>query len=378
MSIKDGIRHDEKPADQQDLLRQLQELQRDFDVLQAAALRGADREDIREVRQQLLNEEAAAKLQARLWAEQQQASQDAGQIELNLTSFAQLDAKPIKYRIPGILLHEGLLLISGAAKIGKTTFILELIDCLRSGKPFLGIDCARIIDRIAYLNLEMPQSLLRYYATEMKLPLDSDHILVADLNGRAGKLGLLNETARRHLADQLRKAEVEALIFDPLSALVAAMPDANSNDNDLMRRVLEAVKALAAKADIDLVIVVDHTGHEAQGRARGASSKQDTPDMLWAIEKMGDDARRLTVSGRGVSGEHGYRLSQETQRLMPVEIADTSSKKSKKEEKEDDTLSRLRDVRQEHPDWTIRQVSDECKLGYGTVQRRWTKTSPAD
>ena len=223
MSIKDGIRHDEEPADRQDLLRRLQELERDLGTLQAEALRGTNPEEVREIRQQMLNEEAA-RLQAQLWAKQHVADQDAGQFELTLTSFAQLSSELIRYRIPGILLDKGLLLICGAAKIGKTTFIIELIDCLRSGKPFLGIECARIMDQIAYLNLEMPASLLRHYAEKMGLPLDSERILIADLNGRAGQLGLLNETARSHLADQLRKAEVEALIVDSLGALVAAIP----------------------------------------------------------------------------------------------------------------------------------------------------------
>ena len=281
MNIGDGIKHDSEPADQQDLLRQLQELERDLSTIRAEALRGADPDSIREVRQQLLNEDAAARLQAQLYARQQLAEADAEEFELELTTFAKLSSEPIKYLIPGILLDKGLLLISGPAKVGKTTFIIELVDALRSGGRFLGIECDRITDKIAYLNLEMPASLLRHYAEKMELQLDSERILIADLNGRAGKLGLLNETSRRYLAGQLKDAQIQVLIVDPLGALVAAIPDANSNDNDLMRRLLEAIKALATEADIDLAIVIDHTGHEATGRARGASSKLDTPDMLW-------------------------------------------------------------------------------------------------
>lgn len=371
MSIKDGIRHDEEPADRQDLLRRLQELERDLGTLQAEALRGTNPEEVREIRQQMLNEEAA-RLQAQLWAKQHVADQDAGQFELTLTSFAQLSSEPIRYRIPGILLDKGLLLICGAAKIGKTTFIIELIDCLRSGKPFLGIECARIMDQIAYLNLEMPASLLRHYAEKMGLPLDSERILIADLNGRAGQLGLLNETARSHLADQLRKAEVEALIVDPLGALVAAIPDASSNDNDLMRRLLEAIKALAAEANIDLVIVIDHTGHQDQNRARGASSKLDTPDMLWAIEKLGNDARQLTVSGRVDNPGQvlGFQLNKTSNRLVPVKIADVETKAEN-----DLLLAQLQELIDQQPGIYQRGAAKELQVTLPRIQRRWNRVT---
>ena len=372
MAISDGIR-DPEPEDQEELLRQLQELKQNAETLQAHLLRGVDPESVKEIRQQMLNEEAAAKLQAHLYAKEYVAGQEAEQTELNLTTFAQLSSEPISYRIPGILLDKGLLLISGAAKIGKTTFILELIDCLRSGRPFLGLDTKRCSDRIAYLNLEMPAPLLRHYAEKMGIPLDSDRLRVADLNGQASKLQLLNEKSRTHLANQLRKAEVEVLIFDPLSALVAAIPDANSNDNDLMRRVLEAVKALAAEAGIDLVIIIDHTGYEATGRARGASSKQDTPDMLWSIEKLGEDARQLTAGGRvdNPGQKVGFRLSQVTHRLQPVQITDA---KSKSGGEADQTLSRIQELYDEHPGWSQRKIADELDINQSVVSRRLKKT----
>lgn len=253
---------------------------------------------------------------ARREADRQLAEEDAGEFDLGLMSLSALDDTPMRFRIDGIMLHEGMLLISGEAKIGKTTFVLELTDCLCSGRSFVGLNCRRVTNRVAYFNLEMPQSLLRHYAAEMDLPLDSSRVQVADLNGRAGKLALalLREESRRRLAVQLRKAEIEVLIIDPLSALVASIPDGNSNDNDLMRRLLEAVKALAAEANIDLVVIVTHTGHDDKGRPRGASSQLDTPDMLWSIEKCGED-RKLTVKGRGVSGEVTFRLDEATHRL---------------------------------------------------------------
>lgn len=228
-----------------------------------------------------------------------------------------LDDTPLTYRIENLLPTGCNVLFSGYAKTGKSTLVLDLIRALTTKDDFLGsLPCTRTSGTVVYLNLELSDMMLRSYALQNGLELSNSRLRVLSLRGQAGKLRVLDENFRAEFARQLAEQECEVLIVDPLAPIVAMM-GISSDDNDKVREVLEGFSEIAELAGIDHVIIVDHTGHEAKGRARGASSKGDWPDAIWNLEANGD-SRTLTATGRGVEAKLSIARNPETGRLEVV------------------------------------------------------------
>lgn len=204
---------------------------------------------------------------------------------------------------------EGNVLISAYRKAGKTSLILNLVAALTTPNKFLGgLSCRPVPGPVVYVNLELHQSMLRQYCTDMGLKLDNDMVLVQDYRGHATKFLLQEEDWRAEYAEKLWKQEASVLIIDPISPLLA-MNGVDSNDNDMARVVLENLGEIAADAQLDHLIVIDHTGHAEKGRARGASGKEDWADMLWNVvadAEPNSPYRSLNVIGRGVQGHQRY------------------------------------------------------------------------
>lgn len=244
---------------------------------------------------------------------------------LDLKRFSDLSSAPFTYRIEPMLPMHGNMMLSGYAKLGKTSLIMHLMRALITDHDFLGRPCEQVDGSIVYLNFEMPEQFLRKYAKDAKLKLSHDQLYVSDYRGRAGDFWemLVTMGGADELSKTLTDVECSVLIVDPISVLIS-MSGNSSQNNDEVREVLETLGSMAAKARLDHLIIVDHTGHGAKDRARGASAKMDWPDVIWNLQKAGDDSgRRLDVIGRAAWGEANYHMDADGQ-LEPSSAPHTS------------------------------------------------------
>lgn len=231
---------------------------------------------------------------------------------------SELDATPVRYRIPGLLTMNGNVLFSAYRKLGKTTLTASLITALTTDSQFLGLPCKPLDGPLVYVNLELHQNMLREYMLSQGNDLDTKLVGVQDYRGDAGRFHLEDDAWRHDYADMLYNYRASALIIDPLSPLMA-MNAVDSDNNDMARMVLEQLGEIAAEAELHHLIVVDHTGHADKTRARGASGKADWADVLWNLsgDEKGKD-RTLDVMGRGTSGSVSYSMDGSGQ-LAPLQ-----------------------------------------------------------
>ena len=91
------------------------------------------------------------------------------------------------------------------------------------------------------------------------------------------------------------------------------------------------------------------------------------------IEKLGEDARQLTVGGRIDNPGHviGFQLNTVMNRLFPVQVADI--KDTGKGKGKDPYIDQIRKLRTDHPDWSQRKVAREMDVNPSIVNRRWEK-----
>jgi hypothetical protein len=239
--------------------------------------------------------------------------------------FSDLSDEPFAYRIQDIMTMQGNLLFSAAAKSGKTSLMMHGVSALTTSADFLGVyPCATTSGRVVYVNMEMPQQLLRKYAVDAGLNLASDKCRILDFRGRAGNFRIDNPKYRRALAEELDRIECEVLIIDPFSAF-ASMLGVDSDNTDQCRQLLEQITEVGVLAEVDTTIVVDHTGHGDQSRPRNSSAKRDWADMLWNIQGRHDEPRKLTVEGRAVGASVTYLMDPVTKELEASVPADVDS-----------------------------------------------------
>lgn len=166
---------------------------------------------------------------------------------------------------PRVLTPGGMIVLGGAAKVGKSDFVLSWLVHMAAGEPFLGMKTPRRL-RVFYLQAEVQYHYLRERLQNMKLP--------EILTWRAGdnlfitpqlKL-VLNDQGMEEATNLLRKASekepIDIIVIDPLRNLFDGGEDgASENDNQAMmyflkQRVEKLRDAVNPKAGI---IIVHHT-----------------------------------------------------------------------------------------------------------------------
>ncbi len=202
---------------------------------------------------------------------------------------------------------------------------MHMLNALSEGEDFLGRECREVSVTVVYVNLELNQSMLRKYAEDMGIDLEDKHLKVLDYQGRASQLKIDDSGFRNSFAAAVKDVEGKVLVLDPLSPILS-MLGIDSNDTDRVREVLENLGEMAKQAGCDLVII-DHTGHTAQGRPRNSSAKLDWPDVLWNLQLASKDetdpGRELHVgTGRGVMASTIYYRMDEDGSLVPGDEED--------------------------------------------------------
>lgn len=229
-------------------------------------------------------------------------SSEDEQQEFEFLRFSDLDDTPVICRIDGMWARGTNLLLSAFAKAGKSTLVMHLLKALSEGSDFLGRKSLKVDGTVIYVNLELNQSLLRKFAKDTGVDLESDRLWALDQQGKAGQLRFDDPGFRKDFAGFMKDLDCEVLVIDPLSPILA-MVGIDSNDTDQTRRAMEWIGEMATDADADTVII-DHTGHADKTRARNSSAKLDWTGVSWNLRAPSDETdRRRTLhvgTGRGV------------------------------------------------------------------------------
>ncbi|WP_263080087.1 AAA family ATPase [Endozoicomonas sp. Mp262] len=172
---------------------------------------------------------------------------------------------------PRVLTPDGMLLIAGAPKVGKSDFVLNLLAHAACGASFLGMRSLRPL-RVFYLQSEVQYHYLRERVG--KLPLSHDQMRLVRQNlVMTSRLKLsLNEQGVRRVSRAIRKAfpeGIDILVIDPVRNVFDSGPLAKGeNDNDAMMYFLrERVEVLRDSVSPDAgIILVHHTSKMPKNR----------------------------------------------------------------------------------------------------------------
>ncbi len=198
------------------------------------------------------------------------------------------------HRVEGFLPLDGSATVIGAAKVGKSTLLVELVRCLVDGEPFLDAYPVKQVDdgRVVVLNLEVSPRTYRRWLR--RAGIRNAHA-VGVLHMRGTGFEIESPAARAWLVDQLRQASARVLIVDPFSAIYRGQSDV---DNREVRGWLDELSAVALEAGVREVVLGVHAGRD-KSRSRGASALDDWPDAVWTITRdASTNLRSIAVDGR--------------------------------------------------------------------------------
>jgi hypothetical protein len=192
-----------------------------------------------------------------------------------------------EYLIEGLFPVDSNVLLTARRKTGKTTLVGNLIRSLTRREPFLGEFSIPHKLRVALFDIEMGEALLFRWLADMTI-FEEERLYTEMFRGRVKQLGLLDPKRRLDVAQFLEELRIDVLIVDPLGPLLSAY-GIGENDPDV-RKVTSALDELVLAAGITGLVLVTHDGKDdGKNGARGHSSLEDWPDVIWRYKLQNKD-----------------------------------------------------------------------------------------
>lgn len=230
-----------------------------------------------------------------------------------LSDFLSVPDTDAEYAVDKLLPVGGRAILAAQYKAGKTTFVANLLRALADGGSFLGQFGCGQPRRVALIDDELDERLLRRWLREQGIR-NTDQVDVYPLKGRVATFNLLDDRIRAAWADRLTGVD-----FVILDCLRPVLDGAGLDENHDVGQFLNAFDALNADAGVDEQVVVHHMGHGAQ-RSRGDSRILDWPDATWKITRQDVDdpasPRFFSAFGRDVNVAEGLLGFDETSKRL--------------------------------------------------------------
>lgn len=204
-----------------------------------------------------------------------------------------------KSLVEGLIYEESTNLLTGASKVGKTWFALQLAMCLASGKEFLGLQTRKA--SVLYICLELSAGMLRErmkrIASDTGIPypvIGERFHVVAPTSNEVPALNLSGESGFNALRKLIDRTNAQLMVADTLYRF---LPGVDPNDNGAMGKVFGRLNEAAQSTGCAL-LPLDHV---AKGEHLGPVSHS----AIGASVKGG--ASRVIVNIKQTDRNHGGR-----------------------------------------------------------------------
>lgn len=219
---------------------------------------------------------------------------------LPLRTLMAKDFPPLVWLAPGLIALGQLVLLGGRPKGGKSWLVLQLVQCVDTGQPFLGKESKTA--RALYIALEDGERRVYQRCQLLKWQPRRAAVLfqVARFDGPDGLVG-------PGLAQIDRLAQgYDLIVIDPLIATLSG--GINENDNTRMGLIINELARIAHNTDT-AVVLVHHTGKHSSddifNTLRGASAIRGGYDVgLLLDRKPGEAEAVLHAESRDVDVEN--------------------------------------------------------------------------
>lgn len=225
----------------------------------------------------------------------------AGLLPIDGLSLLRSDMPPVREIIDGIL-YNGLTILAGPPKAGKSYLTLCMAISVASGGKFLGNKRISAPGRVSYFALEESK---RRTASRLRQLTPDEGVEFAQNIEFLYAIKSLNSGGLADLDAYLGQSKPTLLILDTLMAFVTG--DRNSR-SDVFRRdyqELKSIQELAIKHET-AIVVVHHTnklGGDGVGAVAGTHGVTAAADCIWTMQRQPQRRAVLQVTGREVEDQ---------------------------------------------------------------------------
>ena len=165
--------------------------------------------------------------------------------EYSMAELKSLEIKPVRFLISELLPDQGLTILGGKPKAGKSWLALELAKAVATGKDFAGYFPVEKTVRVLALSLEDNESSLRPRIERIRIPADADIIFRFEM--RQGKAGMDD------LADCISRIRPGLVVIDVLQTIsgTRSKPGVNVYESDY--QTIKGLKDVASSLDVSIL-----------------------------------------------------------------------------------------------------------------------------
>ena len=220
---------------------------------------------------------------------------------------------PTQYLIDDMCSAQGMVVISGQYKAGKTQLLVcSLMTALADNEPFLGTYDVHVPEGgmvCGHWNLEMsPLDLVDKYMRPAQYK-NPHNVHLANWQGY--RLNILSEPGKKAAVEWLTTRKVKAWSIDSWSAL-CRMCGVNPNDGSEVTMLIGALLEIKVAAEVDAIFLLGHIARASKDDdkpgTRGASELDEGVDTRWMFTLDSSDVRWLRTEGRGTQMENAVSM----------------------------------------------------------------------
>ena len=242
-----------------------------------------------------------------------------------LTALSEPAVEP-PHLVEGLVIGEGVTLLSAQNKTGKSTVGLNLVRAVVYGEDLFEKLPTHFPDDacVGVLNAEVSTATYEKWCREHGLFADEDHAARVFFYHCVGDhVDIQVPVWREWMIGWLRENNVKLWVLDPFSKIFRG----DENSATEVNAWWTALREIMAEADVPAAFVIHHAGHVTEGmraRARGSSALEGDPEVILSYEHNGkpgdfapDDRRYIAGVGRiDVVDKLNLNFEHDTRRLV--------------------------------------------------------------
>lgn len=207
--------------------------------------------------------------------------------------------------IDGVLKDNGLCIMLGPNRSGKTTKALQMWHSLSSGDEWLGQSVTKLDGALGVVSYDMDAPMMFDWMSGYP-NIDTDKVSIVNAYKRGNPLGV--PAMRAQIAEAWKNLGVEVVIIDSFSASFFG-----ENQNDaatVMHHYRDLILFALTECGARALVVIAHSTDNNPTKARGSTVHHDVADSIVAVEILQGGPRRLSMAK--------YRAARGQKQMEPV------------------------------------------------------------
>ena len=231
-------------------------------------------------------------------------SEDSDEFKMvSFEEYCEEESEPIEWLVEDLLMKGGLSIISGDAKLGKSTLARQLVSTVTTGGSFLGRKVKQ--GRAAYISIEEHRGLVKMQL--INLGMDTKNFVIPSSKNK-------RKPTREQILSIAEAYKLDFIVIDTMGKMLE-IEDLNSYK--LVEPALEYFSNICRNTGVHIMFITHNNKGEGsgQGRMNGSAAIPAATDTNMILTASGD-TRYMVANGRAVKPMKKQALRYDEERAI--------------------------------------------------------------